>query len=366
MARIRRYSVGVTALAAVAVLLTSCGRSDPGSASATSASGTSGSGSPARTFAAGAAGVVQAADALVATLNADQKEALLLDFTVENANAWDPLPCGSCRVGIPFSELTDEQLSTAKAVLRAALGSGTGAGYDQVMQILLADDLLGAEVGGDSSGYSSDNYYLAFLGTPATTGTWQVHFSGHHLAVNITYVDGAAAGTTPFFIGVEPTSWTADDGTTYAPLNGMRDGMLALIGSLTEDQLAQAMLSESYTEVLMGPDQEGRFPQTKEGLAVGALSDEQQALVVAAIRPWVSVVDDATAEALLSSYRSELDETYISYRGTAALTRHGDYMRIDGPSVWIEFVCQIGAFYPETHYHTVYRDHVRDHGGALP
>ena len=48
------------------------------------------------------------------------------------------------------------------------------------------------------------------------------------------------------------------------------------------------------------------------------------------------------------------------------LVRHGDYVRIDGPSVWIEFVCQIGAIYPEVHYHTVHRDHVRDHGGALP
>jgi hypothetical protein len=284
---------------------------------------------------------------------------LLLDFTAVNANA-----CERCGLGIPFSRLGDEQIAAAKAVLRAALGTGTGTGYDQAMQILLADDVLGAGPGGDT--YSSANYFLAFLGTPATTGTWQVHFSGHHLAVNITYVDGAVAGATPFFIGVEPTSWTADDGTAYAPLNGMRDGMVALIGSLTEDQLAQAMLSASYTEVLMGPSQDGQFPETKEGLAVSALSAEQQALVLEAMAPWVAIVDDATAESLLSSYQAELNATFISRRGTTALSRHGDYVRIDGPSVWIEFVCQLGAFYPEIHYHTVYRDHARDHGGALP
>jgi hypothetical protein len=78
------------------------------------------------------------------------------------------------------------------------------------------------------------------------------------------------------------------------------------------------------------------------------------------------VVDDVTAENLLSRYESELDESYISYRGTVDLVRHGDYVRIDGPSVWIEFVCQIGAIYPEVRYHTVYRDHARDHGGVLP
>ncbi len=351
----------LTPLAAVIVLLTSCGSSAPGTAPGTSSSGASDSASPRTSFSAGAVGVVLAADALLATLDDQQKEALVLDFTAAHASAWDPLPCPTCRVGIPFTELSDEQVTAAKAVLKAALGSGTGIGYDQAMQILLADDELGAEVGG----YSSANYYLAFLGTPASTGTWQLHFGGHHLAVNVTYVDGAVAGTTPFFIGVEPTSWTADDGTPYAPLDRMRDGMLALTGSLTEGQLAQAKLSESYTEVLMGPSQDGKFPQSKQGLAVSELSEDQHALVVDAMKPWVSVVDDATAENLLSSHQSELDETYISYRGTTGLTRHGDYVRIDGPSVWIEFVCQIGAIYPQIHYHTLYRDRARDHGGAF-
>jgi hypothetical protein len=300
---------------------------------------------------------------LLATLDDRQREALLLEFNAGNASAWSLQPCGSCRIGIPLSGLSDEQVTAVRAVLQLALGSGAGTGYDQTMQILLADDLLGAEVGG---GYSSANYYLAFLGAPAITGAWQLHFSGHHLAVNITYVDGAVAGATPFFLGVEPTSWTADDGTAYAPLDSMREGILALTGSLTEDQIARAKLSESHVEVLMGPDQDGQFPQTKDGLAGSDLSDEQRALVLAAMTPWVSVVDDATAEHLLSTYQSELDETYISYTGTTGSTRHGDYVRIDGPSVWIEFVCQIGAIYPQIHYHTVYRDHVRDHGAALP
>ncbi|MDX3129924.1 hypothetical protein PV367_08975 [Streptomyces europaeiscabiei] len=45
-----------------------------------------------------------------------------------------------------------------------------------------------------------------------------MHFGGHHLA--LTYADGAVEGITSFFTGVEPTSWTDDDGTSYAPCPG--------------------------------------------------------------------------------------------------------------------------------------------------
>ncbi|MCX4767899.1 DUF3500 domain-containing protein [Streptomyces sp. NBC_01275] len=307
--------------------------------------------------------MTEAADAFVDTLDSDQQSEVLLDLTEANATAWSNLPCGStCRVGIELSSLTDDQLTAAKAVLKAAAGTSSGAGYDQISQILLADDVLGET----ASGYGSGNYYLAFLGAPSTDGTWQLHFGGHHLAVNLTYADGEVTGTSPFFIGVEPSSWTADDGTSYAPMDGMRDGMLAVLGSLSADELTTAKLSESFSDVLLGPDEDGEFPTTKEGVAVGDLTDAQQQLVLDAIEPWVDGVDDTTAASLLSTYESELDETYLSYSGGTDLDTQGDYVRIDGPSVWIEFVCQDGVIYTDQiHYHSVYRDHTRDYGGEF-
>ena len=223
----------------------------------------------------------------------------------------------------------------------------------------------GGGPGGAGSGYSNDSYFLAMLGTPSVTGTWQLHFGGHHLAVDLTYSAGKVAGASPFFIGVEPTSWTAD-GQTYAPLDIMRDGMVKLTGSLSSAQLAKAKLAKSYTDVLLGPGQDGQFPAKKEGLAVSELSEAQKTLVLNAIKPWVSVVDDATSTALMSTYKSELDKTYIAYSGGTGLTAHADYVRIDGPSVWVEFVCQNGiVIQGKIHYHTIYRDHTRDYGGEL-
>ncbi len=321
--------------------------------------------------------VVQAAEAFLATLDGAQMAEVVLPMTNETASAWSNLPCGSsCRNGIQFSTLSETQLAAAQAVLRATLNTSPGVGYDQAMQILLADDVLGAVQGsgggrggpggGGGGGYSSGTYFLAFLGQPSTDGTWMLQFGGHHLAVNVTYSDGQVAGGSPFFIGVEPTSWTAEDGTAYAPLDVMKDAVGAMITSLSSEQLAQAKLSLSFTDVLLGPDADGGFPQARSGIAVSTLSDDQKALVLAAMKPWVSIVDEQAAEDLLAIYEAELDDTYISYSGATALTSQGDYIRIDGPSVWIEFVCQNGVvFSDQIHYHTVYRDRVRDYGGEL-
>lgn len=339
--------------------------SDPaGGAGTPTATAPGGAGAPTATASSSsdASDVVTAANAFLDTLDEDQQSSVLLDFTEANATAWSNLPCGStCRVGIAFSSLSDEQLTAAKAVIKAATGTGTDSGNDQITQILAADDYLGES----ADGYGSGNYYLAFLGTPSADGTWQLHFGGHHLALNLTYEDGEVEGSTPYFVGVEPTGWT-EGGTSYAPLSGMYDAMSAMVAGLSTDELAEAKLSESFSDVLLGPDDDGDFPTTKEGLKVGELTDDQQELVLNAIEPWVDVADDTTAASVLSTYKSELDETYISYSGSTDLSAQGDYVRIDGPGVWIEFVCQDGVVYSDQiHYHTVYRDHTTDYGGEF-
>jgi len=368
----------------------------------------------------GTAAVVSAANEFLNTLDADQQASTLLDLTQANATAWSNLPCGSsCRPGIQLGSLTDTQLAAAMKVLKLATGTGKNTGYDQITQIIKADDVLnsaqstssagpapsdtasstasadpsatdtatatptstatdaptdvptgtppsGGTGGGGLGGYGSGVYFLAFLGTPSATGTWQLHFGGHHLALNLTYKNGKVAGASPFFVGVEPTTWTDDDGTTYSPLATMRDGLLALTGSLSTEQLATAKLSESFSDVLLGPGQDGQFPETKEGIKVSTLSPKQKQLVLKAIHPWIANVDDATAKKLMKTYEHELNQTYVAYSGTTALDTQGDYVRIDGPGVWVEFVCQNGVVYrDQIHYHTVYRDHTRDYGSEF-
>jgi hypothetical protein len=308
--------------------------------------------------------VMCAVQAFEATLSTTQLAGVQFSYTQTNAIKWSNLPCGSqCREGLELSSLSSTQLAAAMAVVAAATGTSTNQGYSEVTQIIAADDVLKATAGGTT--YSSGNYFIAFVGTPSATGTWQLQFGGHHLAVNQTYISGVVAGATPYFIGVEPKTWTSNS-VTYAPLAGKHDAMAAMLAGLTTTQLASAKLSTTFSDVIMGPNTDGQFPTTKVGLAVSSLTTTQQALVLAAIKQWVLDTDDLTSASLISTYTNELSSTYISYSGTGLLTTNADYVRIDGPSVWIEFVCQSGVVYSsQIHYHSVWRDHSRDYGNSF-
>lgn len=197
-----------------------------------------------------------------------------------------------------------------------------------------------------------------------------LQFGGHHLATNITFGKGAVTGASPKFEGVEPLTFTTTDakvlprGTMCAPLGSEAAGMLALLRSLTPAQKTQAKLSQTFFDVVEGPGHDNEFPTAKVGVPGSALSASQRALLLAAMKPWVQDADDATAARLLADYEKQLAGTYVAYAGTGNFSTQGDYVRLDGPNVWIELVCQDGVLYRnQIHYHSIWRDHTRDYGG---
>ncbi|WP_106140017.1 DUF3500 domain-containing protein [Spirosoma oryzae] len=58
-----------------------------------------------------------------------------------------------------------------------------------------------------------------------------------------------------------------------------------------------------------------------------------------------------------------MDNTYITYSGSTVLNTRGDYVRIDGPLVWIEWTAQGGIVFSASHSHSVWRDKTSDYGG---
>ncbi|WP_395064316.1 DUF3500 domain-containing protein [Flavobacterium sp.] len=319
--------------------------------------------------------VVTKALTFKALLTTTQQATLQQTFTTALSKKWSNLPCGSgCRNGIQFSTLTAAQLTAALEVIAAATGTSSNAGYDQFTQILKADAYLGANGGG--SGYSAGTYFLAYLNTPSTSGAWMLQFGGHHYAFNIAFNGGQVVGTTPQMIGVEPTSFVTS-GTTYTPMTIEHDAMTAMLASLTSSQLTSAKLTTTFSDCLMSPGETNgntnTMPSTKQGLICSGFSSTQKNLVLSAIQQWTNDMDSTTAATLLSIYTNEIDNTYIAWTGsgtsgtaTTFLNTNTNYVRIDGPSVWIEFVCQSGVvFSSQIHYHSVWRDHIRDYGANL-
>ena len=288
---------------------------------------------------------------------------LQLPYSVADARRWSNFPPMGYRdrVGVTLGELTPPQLGVVKAIMKEAAGIAANEGYDEIEQILNADDFLKNNT--SDTGFASGNFQIAFLGTPAATGTWQLYFGGHHLAFGSTYKDGILVGATPSFRGVEPFTPFKENGRDNAPMAQEQASFAAMLGGLSGAEQTNARLSQTYTDLIVGPQKDTAFPSARSGMRVGDLSQQKQDLVLRAIETYVRDIDPPGADAILKKYRTELAETYVAYAGTPAMNAENDYVRIDGPSVWIELSMQPGRSLPGVHPHSVWRDKATDYGG---
>jgi hypothetical protein len=338
-----------------------------------------------------AAEVVAAADAFLATLSDEQRAIAQVELTPSLAVRWSNLPGGSnLRNGVFFRDLKPEQVEAALKVARVALGEE---GFSRYQEVRAADDALAKGRGGRGPGgpggpaqkkggggpaqnkaggpaqkkgggpgggfnFGSENYMIAFLGKPSKTTPWILQLGGHHLAINI-YYKGTAGAATPYHVAAQPTVWKDDQGRAHDPLAPMRDSLHGLLASLTPEQLKQAKLEDRFNDVYVGPQKDGKFPARSEGVPVSELSDASKEFVRKAIAAWTG--DSPQGVEYRKLYEAELDKVKVAYSGTTNVGgERGDYVRLDGPRVWIEFATQ-----GNDHYHTIWRDRLTDYGAEF-
>lgn len=306
------------------------------------------------------------ADALKATLSPEMKTRMLLPYTVEDAKKWSNFPPVGYpdRVGPTLGDFDVKQLGLIKAMLKEAAGIAANEGYDELEQILNADDFLKANTS-DDAGFSSSNFHIAFLGNPAPSGTWELYFGGHHLAFANTYKDGRLMGATPSFRGAEPFTRFTMNGRDNQPMAQEQAAFAAMLGALAPLEQSRAKLTQLYTDIMAGPQKDDNFPMEREGVRVGDLTPAQQALVMKAIETYVGDISPQEAATFMAKYRAELPETYVAFSGTPTMNAENDYVRIDGPSVWIELSMQPGRSIPGIHPHSVWRDRTSDYAGSI-
>ena len=265
--------------------------------------------------------VIDAANAFKATLSSTQATSCFLDYSLTNAAKWSNFPTGiyGNRVGIKLSALSAAQLTAAKNLLKFASGTGVE-GYAEIEGILAADDYLGANGGG--ADYTAGNYYIALLGTPALTGTWELYFGGHHLAFANTYKNGAFVGGTPSFRSSEPYTSFQQNGGTYEPMAEEKNAFAAIYTGLTAAQRTTATLTGTFRDIILGPQKDWHFPTVKAGLKCSTLDAAQKALVLAGIRTYVADVDAANATAIMTKYTNELNDTYVGFSGSGNISAY--------------------------------------------
>jgi hypothetical protein len=308
---------------------------------------------------------VAAANAFKASLSASQRTTVQYSFSSPaKERGWSNLPTSFVpRNGVKMADLDARQLGKLKGLLKTMLSTR---GYDDEEATRKADAYLRtrakSQPGGTPSWYGQGLFYVAFFGRPSTSRKWTVQFGGHHLAIHMTF-SGSRVSNTPYYAGVDPMRTFKVAGKAYAP---MKDEVAALFGAvraLSASQRAKAKLSETFDDVLVGPQKDGQFP-AKQGIPLSSLSAAQRAIVTKAIRAYVGDMPTAEANARMAVYKSQYSRTRLAWSKSMNPRTPGAYVRIQGPRVWIEINVQNRVALTEAHYHSVERDTRTDYGAG--
>jgi Tfp pilus assembly protein FimT len=187
--------------------------------------------------------------------------------------------------------------------------------------------------------------------------------TGHHRTVSNTYINGILVGATPSFVAAEPFASFTYNSATYQPMIEEKTALVNMLSGLSSAQLTTAQLSTTYTDLVCGPGKDWLFrPQIRTESK--QFNNSSETARYNAIATYVNDVDDTNAATIMTKYNNELDNTYIAWSTDATLTNQNGYVRIDGPSVWIEYSVQNGIILTPKHPHSIWRDHTTDYGGT--
>jgi Protein of unknown function (DUF3500) len=308
--------------------------------------------------------IAAAALQFLETLDASERGKVVFDFKDdEQRKRWSNLPPGIVqRAGLRMGDLTPKQRDAAMAVLKAALSRQ---GYEKVVQIVEADEVLKNEGGGRGGrggrggpSFGRDNYYISFLGQPSATEPWMIQFGGHHLGLNITLA-GEHGTLAPSHTGAQPARYTLE-GKTIRPLGHEVDKAFALVNSLDEAQRKKAILGIQMRDLVLGPGRDGQMIEP-EGIKGSDLTEKQREMLLGLAEEWTGIMYDAVATAKLEDLKKHVAETWFAWSGPTE-PKSAAYFRIQGPTVFIEFAPQRLGGDPTNHIHTIYRDLTNDYG----
>jgi hypothetical protein len=127
-------------------------------------------------------------------------------------------------------------------------------------------------------------------------------------------------------------------------------------------QRKQAVLGFQMRDLVLGPGRDGQTLQP-EGIRGSSLTAAQQELLLDLASEWTGLLYEDAAKAKLAELKKNVGETWFAWSGP---TEKGAaaYVRIQGPTVFIEYAPQRMGGDPTQHLHTMYRDPANDYGAA--
>ncbi len=299
------------------------------------------------------------ADAFLSSLDDEQKKAAVMDYDAAGRVDWHFIP-KETRKGLPIRDMNAASRTSALRLLRAALSES---GYDKATNIMLLEGVI-RELEGKGRKWERDpeKYFVTIFGTPSDKEPWALSWEGHHLSLNFSMRGGKVVDSTPQFWGANPGTIMNDvsgplkKGTRL--LRGEEELGFQLVQSLSEEQLAQAMIAEQAPKELRFAGEAQVKVDDPEGIAAKDLSKENQELLKRLLHTYT----DAVPETLAKQRRDGIeaggwDDVHFAWAG-ATKPGVGHYYRIRGKGFLIELVNTQAdaAGNPANHIHCVWRD----------
>ncbi len=319
----------------------------------------------------------QATLAFLAVLDDEQRKTVMVSLD-DNATrtSWSNLPNSMApRRGLVVANMSSEQRRALHSMMAAALSSQ---GYLKSATIMWHEDVLRAVFDASlaampdndprkeeglafAENYDTEKFFVSVFGDPASED-WGWLVTGHHFAANFTVSKGRIAFT-PMFLGANPQVVQEGRYAGWQILQHEADRALALLRSLDEKQLRQALVAaEVDGNVFAGPGKQESH-KVPFGIKASDLDPMQRRLLDGLLNEYLGDASDEAAARQRSAINADgPDKLRFAWWGPTDEPR-GRYMfRVQGPSVLIDFVREAspgGAF---NHVHSIMRDPSNDYG----
>lgn len=298
---------------------------------------------------------VALADAVLRHLGGDLADAAVRAFDDPTRDSWSYLP--GERDGLALHNLP-RRLQVE--VLRLVAGALRPHAFAQVSAVMALEDVLDVAEGGQGFRHRGD-YWLTLFGRPGDRA-WGWRFEGHHVSLNITFVDGVLRAA-PLFLGANPAVVRYADVVVSAPLAPEEHLARALVAELDPDSCRDAVGDDAPPDIL-SEHRSTVAEATPEGVRAGDLAPPAFELLQRLVHVYLDRVPEEMGANWLAHLRDDdgdggWSQVCFRWRGSVAPGRP-HYYALTGHRLLIEYDNLDGD-----HVHTVLRDPTGDFGRDL-
>lgn len=309
--------------------------------------------------------LVEAAQAYLASLDADQRAAASFPVDSEVWRHWSNIHRNLMRHGLCLAEMSERQRDLAYGVLRAGVGPRA---YETARNAMRLNETL-AEMTGLPEEFGEFFYWMSIFGTPSADAPWGWQLDGHHCNINC-FVLGDQIVLSPMLLGSEPV--TAEAGI-YKGATVLREEEAkgwAFMDALTPEQRAKATIGMELPFDGYASGFKDNIVVPYDGLPFAEMTSAQRERFADLIALYTDRLPPGHARLRFDEVERFLERTVFAWIG------HCDpvspfYYRIYSPVIFIEFYHQPGVALPDTgysrrHAHALVRTpNGNDYGRAL-